>query len=152
MNRETRKQLQPQPHQPTYLPNPQQNHRPRPLHPPLIHPSQHLLEPHIIPLHHLPSTKEPHDPWTLFKRAEHDRDAAVLVDVRDGLAAGARGVDVGGAGRAEDGEGRRGQAFGRDVDVRAREGRGGGEEDGLGQGLEGWRWGRGLDDGVFLDF
>ena len=35
----------------------------------------------------------------------------------DGLAAGARGVDVGGAGRGEDGEGGGGQAFGGDVDV-----------------------------------
>lgn len=55
----------------------------------------------------------------------------------DGLAAGARGVDVGGAVGREDGEGGCGEAFGGDVDVGAGEGGGGCEENGLGEGLEG---------------
>lgn len=56
----------------------------------------------------------------------------------DGLGAGARGVEVGGLVRGEDGEGGCGEAFGGEVDVMARQGGGGGEEEGLGEGLDGW--------------
>lgn len=71
----------------------------------------------------------------------------------DGLGAGARGVEVGGLGGGEDGEGGCGEAFGGEVDMAARQGGGGGEEDRLGEGLDGeegvregergvvWLWG-----------
>lgn len=104
---------------PTHLPNLQHNHRPRPLHPPPPHPPHPPLKPPLIPLHHPPPAKKPQDPRTPVERAEHDRHAPVLVDVGDGLAAGARGVDVGGRAGREDGEGGGGEAFGGDVDVLA---------------------------------
>ena len=49
----------------------------------------------------------------------------------DRFGAGARGVEIRGAGGGKDGEGRRGVAFGRDVDVGAVGRGGGGEEEGL---------------------
>lgn len=73
--------------------------------------------------------------------------------MRDGLGAGARGVDVGGGLWAEDCEGGGGEALWGNVDVGASEGGGGGEEDWLGEGLFGGKggglgvcfvhWGRG---------
>ncbi len=89
----------------TNLENIQQNRRPRTLNPLLAHPPQQALEPRIIPLDDRPRAEESHDPRTFGKRAEHDGDPAVLVNMTDGLAAGAGGVDVGGVVGAEDGEG-----------------------------------------------
>ena len=54
--------------------------------------------------------------------------------MRDGLDAGARGVDVGAEVGGEDGEGGGGETFGAEVDVFAVERGGGDEEDGLGHG------------------
>lgn len=53
--------------------------------------------------------------------------------MRDGLAARARGVDVGGVVGREDGECGGGETFGGDVDVLSCEGGGGCEEDLLGE-------------------
>lgn len=53
--------------------------------------------------------------------------------MRDGLDARSRGVDVRRVGVVEDGEGGGEHALGRDVDVAAPEGRGGREEERLGE-------------------
>lgn len=117
----------------TNLPNPQLHHRPRPLRPLLPHPPDQLRKPlPIIILHNPTPAKQPQDPRTSLKAAEHNRHAAILINVRDGLGAGARGVDVGSRVGVEDREGGGGETFGGDVDVGACEGGGGGEEDGLG--------------------
>lgn len=78
--------------------------------------------------------------------------------MRNRLAARPRGIDVGASGRVEDGKGAGRQALGRDVDVGAVSRRGGGEEEGLGEGpgakvvgdggVEGWHfWGGGNGGG-----
>lgn len=56
--------------------------------------------------------------------------------MRHRLGSGACGIDVRSGIGGEDGEGGRGETFGGDVDMRARERGGGGEEDWLGEGLD----------------
>lgn len=92
--------------------------------------------PLVVPLHHFSPAEESQYPWTCFERAKHDGHAPVFVDVRHRLGSGARGIDVRSGIGGEDSEGGRGETFGGDVDVRARERRRGGEEDWLGEGLE----------------
>ena len=80
----------------TYFENIQQNHRPSTLDPLLPHLFQQPVEPRIIPLDNLPHTEESHDPRTLGKRTEHDRDPTIFIHVTDTLAARTGGIDVGG--------------------------------------------------------
>lgn len=65
------------------------------------------------------------------KRAEHQGQPAVLLDVGDGLVARAGGIDVGDLIGRQDAERGGGDALGREVDVFAAQGSRGDEEDGL---------------------
>ncbi len=121
----------------THLPDLQFNHRPRPSHLTLSHLRHHFSEPwFVVPFHYLSPTEKPHDPWAYFEGAEHDRHAPVFIDMRHGLASGARSIDVSRGIGGENGERGRGKTFRRDIDVRAGEGGGGREEDRLLKGLK----------------
>ena len=111
----------------THLPDIQYNHGSRSL-PTLI-----KLCPPLIPLlcsrlHHPSPAEPPHDPRRSLKRAPHQRDASILVDVRDGLTAGARGVEVGCLVWSDNRERRGSKTLRGDVDVGAVQGCGSGEE------------------------
>lgn len=112
------------------------------------HGAKQRFEPGLIPLDDGGRAKKPQDARRRQKRAEHDRDPAVLVHVADGLAARSGAIDVGGVVRVEDGKGRGWEALGRDVDVFSRQWRRGCEEYLLFQGLRG---GAGLGWGMVSD-
>ena len=119
----------------TYLPNIQQNHRPRPFN--RLRALPHLLNPHTklttIPLDDPAPTKKPHNPRTRAKATKHDRHAPILVHMGDGFGAGAGSVDVRTGVRGEDGECGGRQALGGQVDVGAGERGGGSVKEGLGE-------------------
>jgi hypothetical protein len=78
----------------TYLEDIQENNRPSTLNPHLTHPLQQRFKLWLIPLNDPARAEEAHDAGRGAEAAEHEGDAGVLIDVGDGLAAGARGVDV----------------------------------------------------------
>lgn len=88
----------------------------------------------LIPLYYTARAEKPHDSRRGSKRAEHDGTAAVLVDVRDGLCAGAGGINVSTLCGREDGEGGGREAFRGDVNVFPGQRRRSCEEEGLGEG------------------
>lgn len=95
------------------------------------HAVEHPGELRPVPFDDTAGAEETEDTGGGEEGAEHEGDAAILVEMADGLVAGAGAVDVGSFVGAEDGEGGRGQAFGGEVDVLACQGGGRDEEDGL---------------------
>ena len=86
----------------THLEDVQDDDGPGTLDPRLSHLLQQDVELGPVPLDDAARAEEAHDARGRAEAAEHERDAGILVDMRDGLAAGARGVDVGHGGGRED--------------------------------------------------
>lgn len=87
-----------------------------------------LVELTAVPLDDAARAEEAHDAWRGAETARHKRDAAILVDVRDCLTAGARGVQIGDLVLVDYGERVRWEALGRYVDVSTRDWGAGDEE------------------------
>lgn len=112
-----------------------------------FHPMQILPKSWILPLNHIAATEKPQDAGCRIERAEQHRDAAILAEMADRLAAGPCGINIGGFVRTEDCKGGVWEAFGGEVDMVAGKGGRGHEEETL---LEGPVAERGGDGRVKL--
>ncbi len=81
------------------------------------HRAHEVLELGAVPLNNGGPAEEAEDARGGAETHEHEAQTAILVAVRDGLAAGAHAVNVRAAVRGENGKVRVGEALGRDVDV-----------------------------------
>ena len=96
-----------------------------------LHPTQIVPKGWILPLNHIAATEKPQNAGCRIERAEQHRDAAILAEMADRLAAGPRGIHIGGFVRTEDCKGGVWEALGGEVDMVAGEGGRGHEEEAL---------------------
>jgi len=78
----------------THLPDVEKYHRPCTCKVLLPHPAERIGVSRVGVFDHSASTEKTHDPRRLAEGAEHYRRSAILIQVADGLGAGAGHVDV----------------------------------------------------------
>lgn len=95
------------------------------------HAIEHHLELGLVPFDDPAGAEETEDARRGEERAEHDGNASILVDMADGLVAGAGDIDIGSFIGAQDGKRCGRQSLRRKIDVTTCDWGGSDEEDGL---------------------
>ncbi|KAF5136333.1 hypothetical protein E5D57_000093 [Metarhizium anisopliae] len=97
----------------------------------LSHIIQKFCKSDVMSLDDCARAEQSHDSWLAVNTAEHDGDTSVLVDVGDCFDPGSGGINIGYVISVKDVKCRRGEPFGREINVPTMQGRRRGEEERL---------------------